>query len=142
MIQLRCGARGIAPVIASLIASRVCICRPLPRSTVMPLAADWNSRSRAILRIAADHAEFALPETKIGTQPGWTGSQRLPALIGVARAKQMIFTGARIIADMSRNAGAGQRSCAARSIDAARTRNRKQDRIERAARGAVCENDC
>ncbi|MBI5034768.1 MAG: enoyl-CoA hydratase/isomerase family protein [Chloroflexi bacterium] len=53
------------------------------------------------LRIASDRAEFALPETKIGTQPGWTGSQRLPVLIGVARAKQMIFTGARIKADVA-----------------------------------------
>ena len=53
------------------------------------------------LRIASDRAEFALPETKIGTQPGWTGSQRLPALVGVARAKQMIFTGARIKADVA-----------------------------------------
>jgi enoyl-CoA hydratase/carnithine racemase len=53
------------------------------------------------LRVASDRAEFALPETKIGTQPGWTGSQRLPALIGAARAKQMIFTGARIKADVA-----------------------------------------
>lgn len=53
------------------------------------------------LRIASDRAEFALPETKIGTQPGWTGSQRLPALIGVARAKQMIFTGARVQAGVA-----------------------------------------
>ena len=53
------------------------------------------------LRIASDRAEFALPETKIGTQPGWTGSQRLPALVGVARAKQMIFTGARIQAEVA-----------------------------------------
>ncbi len=50
------------------------------------------------LRIAAEHAEFAMPEVKIGIQPGWLGSQCLPALIGVARAKQMIFTGARISA--------------------------------------------
>jgi enoyl-CoA hydratase/carnithine racemase len=50
----------------------------------------------ADLRLAAEHAEFALPETKIGTQPGWSGTQRLPRVIGVARAKQMIFTGARI----------------------------------------------
>ena len=57
------------------------------------------------LRIAADHAEFAFPEVKIGTQPGWTGSQRLPALIGVARAKQMIFTGGRIKADAAEHWG-------------------------------------
>ena len=57
------------------------------------------------LRLAADHAEFAFPETKIGTLPGWTGSQRLPALIGVARAKQMILTGARIQADVAERWG-------------------------------------
>lgn len=57
------------------------------------------------LRIAADDAEFAFPETKIGTQPGWAGSQRLPALIGVARAKQMIFTGARISAQVAERWG-------------------------------------
>lgn len=50
----------------------------------------------ADIRLVAENAEFALPETRIGTQPGWTGTQRLPRLIGVARAKQMIFSGARI----------------------------------------------
>ena len=59
----------------------------------------------ADIRLAADHAEFAFPEVKIGTQPGWTGSQRLPALIGVARAKQMIFTGERIKADLAERWG-------------------------------------
>jgi enoyl-CoA hydratase len=52
----------------------------------------------ADLRLAAAHAELALPEVRLGTIPGWTGSQRLPALIGFARAKQMIFSGARIAA--------------------------------------------
>ncbi len=59
----------------------------------------------ADLRLAADNAEFAFPEVKIGTQPGWLGSQRLPALIGVARAKQMIFTGARVKAEVAERWG-------------------------------------
>jgi enoyl-CoA hydratase/carnithine racemase len=59
----------------------------------------------ADMRLAAEHAEFAFPEVKIGTQPGWTGSQRLPALIGGARAKQMILTGARIKADQAERWG-------------------------------------
>ena len=50
----------------------------------------------ADLRLAADHAELALPETGIGTVPGWGGTQRLPALIGPARAKQLIYTGMRV----------------------------------------------
>jgi enoyl-CoA hydratase len=50
----------------------------------------------ADIRIAADSATFALPETKIGTLPGWAGTKRLPEAVGAARAKQMIFSGSRI----------------------------------------------
>jgi enoyl-CoA hydratase len=50
----------------------------------------------ADIRIAADSATFAMPETKIGTLPGWAGTKRLPEAIGIARAKQMIFSGSRI----------------------------------------------
>lgn len=50
----------------------------------------------ADIRIAADLATFALPETTIGTLPGWAGTQRLPEAIGMARAKQMIFSGGHI----------------------------------------------
>ncbi|WP_380054025.1 enoyl-CoA hydratase/isomerase family protein [Falsihalocynthiibacter sp. SS001] len=46
--------------------------------------------------IAADTAKFAAPEVKIGTVPGWGGSQRLPKLIGPARARQMMYTGTAI----------------------------------------------
>ena len=47
-------------------------------------------------RIAADHAEFALPEVGIGIVPGAGGTQRLPRLIGPARAKELILTARRI----------------------------------------------
>jgi enoyl-CoA hydratase/carnithine racemase len=52
----------------------------------------------ADLRIASDNVELALPEVSIGTIPGWTGSQKLPALVGLARAKEMMLTGRRITA--------------------------------------------
>jgi enoyl-CoA hydratase len=48
------------------------------------------------IRIAAEGIELGSPEVKIGTVPGWGGSQRLTRLIGVARAKQLVFTGGRI----------------------------------------------
>jgi enoyl-CoA hydratase/carnithine racemase len=57
----------------------------------------------ADLRIAAEGIELGAPEVKIGTVPGWAGTARLPSLIGAARAKQLIFTGARI------NAGTAER---------------------------------
>ena len=50
----------------------------------------------ADVRLAAEHVELAMPESGIGTIPGWGGTQRLPALIGPARAKQIIYTGQRI----------------------------------------------
>src|SRR5215207_6488133 len=50
----------------------------------------------ADIRIASANATFAMPEVKIGTLPGWGGTQRLPELVGAARAKQMIFSGERI----------------------------------------------
>ena len=43
------------------------------------------------LRIMVDGARLALPETGLGTVPGWGGAGRLPKLIGAARAKEMIF---------------------------------------------------
>ena len=48
------------------------------------------------LRVMATETALAIPETKIATLPGWAGTRRLPELIGPARAKQMIFTGARV----------------------------------------------
>jgi enoyl-CoA hydratase len=57
------------------------------------------------LRIAADSARFAMPEVKLATIPGWGGTSRLPDLIGVARAKQMIFTGEQISAETAERWG-------------------------------------
>jgi enoyl-CoA hydratase/carnithine racemase len=48
------------------------------------------------IRLAADTAQFGQPEVTIGAIPGWGGTQRLPQIIGAGRAKQMIFSGARI----------------------------------------------
>jgi enoyl-CoA hydratase/carnithine racemase len=50
----------------------------------------------ADIRIAAAHAQFALPEASIGTCPGWSGSQRLVHLIGASQAKYLAISGVRI----------------------------------------------
>ena len=47
----------------------------------------------ADIRVVATDARIGLPEVTLGVFPGAGGTQRLPRLIGVARAKEMIFTG-------------------------------------------------
>ena len=63
----------------------------------LALAADF--------RIASETARFGLPEIKIGAFPGGGGTQRLSRLIGVAKAKEMIFTGDPITAQQALASG-------------------------------------
>lgn len=45
------------------------------------------------LRIAADDAQLGQPEILLGVIPGAGGTQRLTRLVGVGRAKELIYTG-------------------------------------------------
>jgi enoyl-CoA hydratase len=49
--------------------------------------------------IASENANFGLPEVGLGIHPGFGGTQRLPRLIGAAKAKELIFTGEMIDAE-------------------------------------------
>jgi len=45
------------------------------------------------LRIAGDSSRLGLPEVKLGVFPAGGGTERLPRLIGEARARELIYTG-------------------------------------------------
>ncbi|EZP76839.1 enoyl-CoA hydratase [Parageobacillus genomosp. 1] len=48
------------------------------------------------IRVAVDTAQLGLTETSLGIIPGAGGTQRLPRLIGIGKAKELIFTAKRI----------------------------------------------
>src|SRR6185503_6958282 len=45
------------------------------------------------VRIASDAAKFGQPEVKLGICPAYGGTQRLPRLVGMGRALQLLMTG-------------------------------------------------
>jgi enoyl-CoA hydratase/carnithine racemase len=50
------------------------------------------------LRVAAAHAVLGLPETSLGIIPAAGGTQRLPRLVGLAKATELVLLGTRLTA--------------------------------------------
>lgn len=50
------------------------------------------------IRIASENAKFAQPEAGLGITPGFGGTQRLPRIVGLGIAKELIYTCANITA--------------------------------------------
>jgi enoyl-CoA hydratase/3-hydroxyacyl-CoA dehydrogenase len=61
------------------------------------------------VRIAAQSASFGQPEINLGIMPGFGGTQRLPRLIGEARALEMNLTGEPISAQVAYEFGLANR---------------------------------
>ena len=57
------------------------------------------------LRIASARARLGMPEVRLGVIPGSGGTQRLPAVVGPARAKEMILVGELISAQRAEQIG-------------------------------------
>jgi len=53
----------------------------------------------ADFRVCGESAKFGLPEIQLGIIPGAGGTQRLPRLIGPARAKNLVYTGRHVDAE-------------------------------------------
>ncbi|MCC2614281.1 enoyl-CoA hydratase/isomerase family protein [Neorhizobium petrolearium] len=56
-------------------------------------------------RLATPRAAVALPEIKLGLMPGYGGTQRLPRIVGEARALEMIMTGRTVRAEEAQAIG-------------------------------------
>jgi enoyl-CoA hydratase len=68
------------------------------------------------IRIASEKAQFALPEVSLGVFPGYMGVTRLISAVGLARAKELAFTGRRIKADEALAIGLVQQTAAQETL--------------------------
>ena len=51
------------------------------------------------IRLAGEKAKFGQPEVGLGVTPGFGGTQRLPRIVGLSKAKELIFTARTISAE-------------------------------------------
>jgi enoyl-CoA hydratase/carnithine racemase len=73
----------------------------------------------ADLRVAAAGTQLGLPEVRFGIIPDVGGSSRLPAVVGLGRAKELIMTGRSIDAAEAQRIGLVNRVAAPEELDAA-----------------------
>ncbi|MET0695820.1 MAG: enoyl-CoA hydratase-related protein, partial [Acidimicrobiia bacterium] len=74
------------------------------------------------LRVADERAKLGLPEVRLGVMPGSGGTQRLPRIVGIAKAKELILMGEIISASDALEIGLVNRVAAAgRAVDDAMT---------------------
>lgn len=57
------------------------------------------------LRFASNNAKFGQTEVTIGIPPGWGGTQRLARIVGISKAKELIYTGRIISAHEAKDIG-------------------------------------
>ncbi len=70
------------------------------------------------LRIAGDKARLGQPEILLGIIPGAGGSQRLPRLVGPAKAKELVWSGRQVRADEALAIGLVDRVAPAAELEA------------------------
>ena len=63
------------------------------------------------IRICSEGTKFGQPEIGIGIMPGGGGTQRLPRLIGIGKAKELMFTGTTIDAAEALSLGLVNQVC-------------------------------
>lgn len=57
------------------------------------------------IRLASENAVFGQPEVGLGVTPGFGGTQRLPRIVGLSKAKELTYTGKNIKANEAKEIG-------------------------------------
>ena len=81
------------------------------------------------IRIASENAKLGFPETTLGLMPGYGGTQLLPRLIGIGRAKYMIFSGESLTATVAYQFGLVDKVCSLKTL---------MDEVNRLAKKIAC----
>lgn len=68
------------------------------------------------LRVASESAKFGQPEVNLGLIPGYGGTQRLPQLVGKAKALEMILTADMIDANEAYRIGLANHICPSKEV--------------------------
>lgn len=66
--------------------------------------------------IASEKSKFGQPEVGLGITPGFSGTQRLARRVGIAKAKELIFTGDMIRADEADKIGLANKAVAPEAL--------------------------
>ena len=82
----------------------------LPMPTIAAIQADALGGGLELalccdLRVADENAKLGLPEVRLGVMPGSGGTQRLPRVVGIAKAKELILMGEILTAAEAANIG-------------------------------------
>ena len=68
------------------------------------------------IRLASEKAKFGQPEVGLGITPGFAGTQRLPRIVGVSKAMELILTAKTIKADEAKAIGLVNEVCAPEAL--------------------------
>ena len=94
------------------------------------------------IRIASSNAVMGLTETSLAIIPGAGGTQRLPRIVGIAKAKELIFTARRIDAKTALEIGLVNRVVEPAEADAGGAGagpGNREERSDRRRSGEVCD---
>lgn len=69
------------------------------------------------IRIASENAKFGQPEVGLGITPGFSATQRLPRLVGLGKAKELIYTASIINADEALRIGLVNKVCTPETLE-------------------------
>jgi enoyl-CoA hydratase/carnithine racemase len=103
------------------------LCEEMPKPTVCQIHGGCIGGAMELalacdLRVMARDALIGMPETRVGLIPDVGGTSRLPSVVGLGRAKELIMTSRLIDGDEAERIGLANRVAPAEELDAATDR--------------------